>query len=74
MAFAFFWLCLQTDSVRGELVLNKRENGEFNPGPYLCYESIFSLLAIGEFGETRSKGEAERWNSFLKEAQLFVFG
>jgi len=56
----------------GELVLNQWENGEFNRGPYLCHESIFSLLAKGKYGD--SKGDAERWNSFLTQAELFVPG
>ncbi len=51
ISLAFFSLCLQTESVGEELVLNQWKNGEFNPRPRLCYVSIFSLLAKGKNGD-----------------------
>lgn len=41
---------------------------------HICAMSLFSLSLPKASMGTASKGDAERWNSFLTQAELFVLG
>lgn len=50
------FLVMFADRIRGRGIGPKSVgNGEFNPRPYLCYESIFSLLAKGKNGDGKQR-------------------